>query len=608
MVGEIFEAVSLRPAVMVVNTAGIAAVAVFYLVILFVGMLAAWKQRKAGRGTSNPEENIMLAKRDLGLFVGVLTMTATWVGGGYVNGSAEAVFSNGIVWCQTPFGYSLALILGGLFFAKPMREKGYVTMLDPFQIKYGLNIGGILFLPALFGETIWTASILSALGSTLSVILDMDNNLAVLSSAAVAVIYTFFGGMYSVALTDVIQLFFILFGLVLCIPFAWMHPAVNQEGLVNQDWLGYVEPSSSGIFVDNYLLLIFGGIPYQAYFQRVLSAKTSRQAQWLSYIAALLCTLLSIPSILLGGIAKNTDWLNGTEYGASLTSPDQIKQVLPLVLNYLTPQWVSFFGLGAVSAAVMSSADSCILSASSMFTHNIYKAIVFPSASGSHLMIVLRVSILAVAAIASLLAISINSIYGLSLLCSDMVYVLLFPQLLLVIHAESRCNKYGCVTSFMIGLVLRILSGEELLGLPTVIQFPFFSNGQQQIPFRTIIMVLTLVLHLGVSFITEQCFTKGWLPPKFDFLHCYHSPLEMTYQPEETSPEELHFQFMTNGKLESVTPLPEAELPGLEANLDSMLDMWNPKSNLPSIPVRTSVSDLSAESEKKNNEQMFKHC
>lgn len=208
-----------------------------------------------------------------------------------------------------------------------------------------------------------------------------------------------------------------------------------------------------------------------------------------------------------------------------------------------------------------------------------------------------------------------------------MVYVLLFPQLLLVIHAESRCNKYGCVTSFMIGLVLRILSksrfetncsarmttktillllrsppgGEELLGLPTVIQFPFYSDGQQQIPFRTIIMVLTLVVHLGVSFVTEQCFTKGWLPPKFDFLYCYHSPLEMTYQPEETSPEELHFQFMTNGKLESVTPLPEVELPGLEANLDSMLDMWNPKRNWPSIPIHTSVSDLSTESEGKNN-------
>jgi Na+/proline symporter len=41
--------------------------------------------------------------------------------------------------------------------------------------------------------------------------------------------------------------------------------------------------------------------------------------------------------------------------------------ILPMVLQYLTPDFVSFFGLGAVSAAVMSSADSSVLSASSMF-------------------------------------------------------------------------------------------------------------------------------------------------------------------------------------------------------------------------------------------------
>lgn len=49
--------------------------------------------------------------------------------------------------------------------------------------------------------------------------------------------------------------------------------------------------------------------------------------------------------------------------------------ILPLVLQYLTPDFVSFFGLGAVSAAVMSSADSSILSASSMFARNVYKLI-----------------------------------------------------------------------------------------------------------------------------------------------------------------------------------------------------------------------------------------
>lgn len=53
---------------------------------------------------------------------------------------------------------------GGLFFAKPMRSRGYVTMLDPFQQIYGKRMGGLLFIPALMGEIFWSAAILSALG------------------------------------------------------------------------------------------------------------------------------------------------------------------------------------------------------------------------------------------------------------------------------------------------------------------------------------------------------------------------------------------------------------------------------------------------------------
>lgn len=59
---------------------------------------------------------------------------------------------------------SIEFISGGLFFAKPMRSKGYVTMLDPFQQIYGKRMGGLLFIPALMGEMFWAAAIFSALG------------------------------------------------------------------------------------------------------------------------------------------------------------------------------------------------------------------------------------------------------------------------------------------------------------------------------------------------------------------------------------------------------------------------------------------------------------
>ena len=50
--------------------------------------------------------------------VGFLTMTATWVGGGYINGTAEAIYravdqkGGGLVWAQAPVGFSLSLAIG----------------------------------------------------------------------------------------------------------------------------------------------------------------------------------------------------------------------------------------------------------------------------------------------------------------------------------------------------------------------------------------------------------------------------------------------------------------------------------------------------------------
>lgn len=132
--------------------------------------------------------------------------------------------------------YILFSALGGLFFAKPMRDKKYITMMDPFQIKYGKVLSGALVLPALLGDVLWVSCTLLGLGkyaylpgkinfccylvdaikvfecsyflagATVTVILDMPYVYSVWISAVIAIIYTLLGGLYSVAYTDVIQL------------------------------------------------------------------------------------------------------------------------------------------------------------------------------------------------------------------------------------------------------------------------------------------------------------------------------------------------------------------------------------------------------------------
>uniref|UniRef100_A0A0X3PQM0 High-affinity choline transporter 1 n=1 Tax=Schistocephalus solidus TaxID=70667 RepID=A0A0X3PQM0_SCHSO len=253
-----------------VNIPGVIGIIVFYIIILAVGIWAARKSKKTPTTAGlTDSEDVMLAGRDIGLFIGVFTMTATWVGGGYINGTAEAIYdpAQGLLLCQAPLGYALSLVVGGLFFANKMRSFGYVTMLDPLQKKYGEVMCGLLFIPALLGEIFWSAATLSALGATIAVVIGLDNTTSVITSTCIALIYTIFGGLYSVAYTDVVQLFCIFVGLWLSVPFAMTNPAVHSIHINSSRWIGSMRVSDAAVYLDNMLMLTLGGVPWQVYFQ-----------------------------------------------------------------------------------------------------------------------------------------------------------------------------------------------------------------------------------------------------------------------------------------------------------------------------------------------------
>jgi len=488
----------------------IAAIAFFYSMILAVGV---WASRRNQAGCN--AEAIFLAGRKMSLSAGVFTMTATWVGGGYISGAAEAVYNRGLVWCQAPWGFALSLLLGGLFFAKGMRQKKLVTFLDLFHKKYGKEITGVLFIPALIGEVFWSAAILTALGGAFSTILNLNYETAILLSAVLAMTYTLIGGLWSIAYTDVLQLIFIFIGLSIAVPFA-LEQVGGSQALITKYQASF--PKETRLFppwsafsgsnpnwdleiwswLDMSCLLIFGGIPWGVYFQRVLSAKDSATAQKLSYYAAVSCLLLALPPCMIGAIGATVDW-STTAAAAPPTGP----QVLPFVLQYLVPKWVTILGLGAIAAAVMSSVASSILSGSSMLVWNIYRPLIAPKATDNHIRKALKTSIIAVGVGSTGLSLSIQSVYELWYFCADLVYVLLFPQLVMAMFFK-HANKAGAMAGFLVGAILRLGGGEAFLGIPNFIPYPMtLPDAGVLFPFRTFAMLMSMITIAIVSLATR---------------------------------------------------------------------------------------------------------
>ncbi|KAG8228030.1 hypothetical protein J437_LFUL003666, partial [Ladona fulva] len=140
---------------------GVSGLVVFYLSVMAIGI---WAGSKRGAEVSGADlEGALLAGRALNFPVGVVTLVATWVGAAFIGGIPEAVYERGIIWCQIPIGYCLSFLIGGIWFAMPMRSSGYETLVDPIQERYGPRVGAIISAPAILGDILRSAAVLSCL-------------------------------------------------------------------------------------------------------------------------------------------------------------------------------------------------------------------------------------------------------------------------------------------------------------------------------------------------------------------------------------------------------------------------------------------------------------
>jgi solute carrier family 5 (high affinity choline transporter), member 7 len=504
------------------------AVLCLYAVFLGIGIAGA---RKASAGGWS---ELLVAGRAMPLWLAVLTMTATWVDGGYLLGTVEGTFKSGIpLGIQGGLCFGVSLILGGLFFARRMRRFEFTTLIDPFEARFGPRWAFVLSVPALLGEVFWSAELLVAIGSTFGVMLGMPLTTAILVSAVVVIAYTVLGGMWSVAYTDAFQLGLVVIGLVVAVPVVF-----HASGGLASAWASYtaarpaggslLPPFASGVpgwptasivnWWDVSLMLMLGGIPWNCYFQRVLSCQTPAKAQWHSILAGLLTIALTVPPLLLGVAAFTYRWPAG-QLAQLAARP---AQALPMVFQYLVPGWVGVLGLGAIVGAVTSSFSASILSAGSMLAWNGVYRLWRPGLGPRELSRVIRTAIVALGAVATVMALEVQSVQALWFFTSDLIFVLLFPQLVFALF-DRKTNRIGSIAGFALALVLRLGGGEPLFGIPPLIPYPelmsgllpgtagswYDAGGAMLFPYKTLASLAGAVTVPVVSRLTA-----GWNPPQ----------------------------------------------------------------------------------------------
>ncbi|XP_071043060.1 high-affinity choline transporter 1-like [Parasteatoda tepidariorum] len=134
----------------------------------------------------------------------------------------------------------------------------------------------------------------------------------------------------------------------------------------------------------------------------------------------------------------------------------------------------------------------------------------------------MRFAILYLYFIAIIIACKVRSVFGWWFLFTDLVYIILFPQLVCVLYFKKFSNTYGSLCAYIIGFLLRILGGEEIIGLPVLLKYPYFleETGQQLFPFRTLSMLISLSTLLAVSCSSKWLFENRYIPPALDIFHC----------------------------------------------------------------------------------------
>lgn len=380
----------------------------YLLVSLIIGLVAATRVHNT--------RDYVVAGRNLPMVMVIAMVFATWFGAETVLGISATFLDEGFRGLiSDPLGASVCLILFGLIFARPLYRMNLLTLGDFFRVRYNHRTELILSLCIVLSYLGWVGAQMTALGLIFNVLSEgaVSTNQGILIGGGVVLVYTIFGGMWSVAVTTFVQMIVIILGLLyvawvagdMAGGFSTVVSMAHAEGKFA--FLPAMDAMDILAWIAALVTLALGSIPQQDVFQRVNSSRNEKVAVWGTTLGGVGYFFFAAVPLFIA-------------YSATIIDPAMVEKmmavdsqlILPsLVMGHMGPvAQIIFFG--ALLSVIMSTASGTLLAPSVTFSENVLKSSI-PGMTDKQLLWATRATVAVFSVLVMIYAtVSTSSIHG----------------------------------------------------------------------------------------------------------------------------------------------------------------------------------------------------
>jgi len=429
----------------------IAAFVIYFAVMIYAGIYYMKKNQTSS--------DYILGGRKLGKFVSAMSAEASDMSGWLLLGLPGVAYLTGLSsagW--TAIGLAIGTYLNWKFIAKRLRiythkAKDSITIPEFFKNRFGdkkayTSTIASIFIVIFF--IVYTSSQFAAGGKLFHNIFGIDYSIAMFVGAIIVVAYTFLGGFRAVCLTDTIQAVLMFFALLLIpiVALFMLGDGGAALGTLDPNMFSLFHDPTTGEFVSVFVIVsglawgfgYFGQPHILPRFMGIENPEDIPQARRIAMVWVVISLAAAIFIGLVGQVFFSTPLADSETVFIDMTGG--VLGALPFLAG------VIYCG---ILGAIMSTASSQMLAASSSIAKDLFKTLIKKDADDRLLFTVSRISVLLVAAAAFTIALDPNSsVFGIVSFawagfgCS-------FGSVILVGLFWKRMNWQGALAGILVG-------------------------------------------------------------------------------------------------------------------------------------------------------------